>query len=253
MLPSISTLAFVVISFLEVVTAQTFDPDLVGTWSTKSNKTFTGPGFYDPVNERFTEPERTGISYSFTIDGYYENAHYRAIPNPSNPECPKGIIQWQHGVYEKQLNGSLILEPFAVDGRQLYSDPCRAKNSIYTRYNQTELFERYEVFIDPYHNIYRLNLFRFDGSPMNPMYLVYRPPQMLPTMTLNPTAPATTAGPVPTAAAGAKVKRTAAAEELFTPMNQNVLSKKTTAINVDRWWWVGVTMTGVGGLLYFCF
>ena len=50
-------------------------------------------------------------------------------------------MQWQHGSFTKQANGSLVLVPIAVDGRQLYSDPCSYKTSVYTRYNQSELFE----------------------------------------------------------------------------------------------------------------
>jgi hypothetical protein len=38
-------------------------------------------GFYDPVKDKMHEPARTGISYSFTDDGYYEEAYYRAISN----------------------------------------------------------------------------------------------------------------------------------------------------------------------------
>lgn len=59
----------------------------------------------------------------------------------TNPKCPKGIIQWQHGSFTKHANGSLTLTPIAVDGRQLYSDPCAYKNAIYTRYNTSELFK----------------------------------------------------------------------------------------------------------------
>ena len=54
---------------------------LVGTWTTKSRSVFTGPGFYDPVKDKMTEPALTGISYSFTVDGYYEEAYYRAGSN----------------------------------------------------------------------------------------------------------------------------------------------------------------------------
>jgi hypothetical protein len=57
------------------------DPQLVGTWTTSSRKVFTGPEFYDPVNDRFSEPALPGISYSFTADGYYEEAYYRANSN----------------------------------------------------------------------------------------------------------------------------------------------------------------------------
>ena len=66
---------------------------LVGTWSTSSRKVVTGPGFYDPVNDKFFEPELTGISYSFTSDGWYEEAYYRAVPNrecpPASPAPPR--------------------------------------------------------------------------------------------------------------------------------------------------------------------
>lgn len=59
----------------------------------------------------------------------------------TNPACPSGIMQWQHGKYEILANGSLITLPFEVDGRQLLSEPCNYDNAIYTRYNQSELFD----------------------------------------------------------------------------------------------------------------
>lgn len=49
-------------------------------------------------------------------------------------------MQWQHGRFYMDANGSLILQPIAVDGRQLLSEPCTYSNGIYTRYNQSELF-----------------------------------------------------------------------------------------------------------------
>lgn len=57
------------------------------------------------------------------------------------PKCPQGIIQWQHGSFEKNADGSLKLSPIKVDGRQLYSDPCSFENAIYTRYNASETFK----------------------------------------------------------------------------------------------------------------
>ncbi|EME44088.1 hypothetical protein DOTSEDRAFT_79959 [Dothistroma septosporum NZE10] len=222
---------------------------IIGTWSTKSNKTLTGPGFYNPVEDKMIEPERTGFSYSFTDDGFYEEAYYRAIANPQNPSCPAGIMQWQHGTYEKNDNGSITLTPISVDGRQLMSKPCDYDNGIYTRYNQTELFKSWEVLTDPYHNIPRLNLFKFDGSPMAPMYLAMSPPQMLPTTTLNPTT-SSTGG----AKSTNKAKRSLEYEvplnwkpQLFEANHSDVVHR----INAERLWWVGLTFTGVGGLLYF--
>jgi hypothetical protein len=94
--------------------------------------------FYDPVNDNMIEPSRPGISYSFTSDGFYEEAYYRAISNPANPACPGAIMQWQHGSYVIGSDGSLTMTPIAVDGRQLLSQPCQNSHSIYTRYNTTE-------------------------------------------------------------------------------------------------------------------
>jgi len=54
-------------------------------------------------------------------------------------------MQWQHGTYTVNANGSLSLQPFAVDGRQLLSTPCNYDNAIYTRYNQSELYQVRQV------------------------------------------------------------------------------------------------------------
>lgn len=107
--------------------------------------------------------------------------------------------------------------------------------------------QRYEQIIDPYHNIPRLNLYKFDGSPMNPMYLAYRPPQMLPTTTLNP---------MPTATATATGKNSKRGLDAEVPLDWKLkLEPKGTQhlvqhINTDRLWWFGLGLTGVGGLLY---
>jgi hypothetical protein len=80
--------------------AQTLDPKLVGTWATKANSTLTGlvrssmlknavvyllmvssKGFYNPGTDTLIEPLHTGVSYSFTDDGHFEAAWYRAIAN----------------------------------------------------------------------------------------------------------------------------------------------------------------------------
>ncbi|KAF2788914.1 hypothetical protein K505DRAFT_410614 [Melanomma pulvis-pyrius CBS 109.77] len=238
----VSSIALLVCAGLAA--AQTFPADLVGTWSSKSNSTLTGSGFYDPVNEKFTEPAHTGISYSFTADGHYEEAYYRAIANPQNPKCPQGIMQWQHGSFTKEANGSLVMAPIAVDGRQLYSDPCAYKSAIFTRYNASEMFKRYEVLTDGYRQITRLNLYKFDGSPLIPLYLAMSPPQMLPTTTLNPLTTSTPGG----AKATSKVRRS----EL--PLNHNVFEKRTPQMQrADNVWWFGVFLTTSGGVLYFLY
>lgn len=236
-----------------------FPSELVGTWSSKSNSTLTGPGFYNPQKEQLIEPSHTGISYSFTSDGFYEVAYYRAIANPVNPACPSGIMQWQHGQYQVLTNGSITTQPFGVDGRQLVSDPCNQKHSIFTRYNQSELFARYEELTDPYHNIPRLNLFKFDGSPLMPLYLVFRPPMMLPTSVLKPTGSATGAATAAATQSSNKFMFRRSLEEF----QQAWSGKRSLPMEVrqelpmlqraNTWFWFGVLTTGVGSVLYFCF
>lgn len=239
-----------------------FDPQLAGTWSSKSNKTFTGPGFYNPLKEQLIEPSHTGISYSFTGDGFYEVAYYRAIANPVNPACPGGIMQWQHGQYEHLSNGSVVTQPFAVDGRQLLSQPCDNANGIYTRYNQSELFSRYERLIDPYHNVPRLNLYRFDGSPIMPLYLAFQPPMMLPTSTLDPTDTPSSTGPEQEGA----TTQTNGRYRLRRRLNDfhqawkgkrglHMEARRESPLlgRADTWFWFGLISTGVGSVMYFFF
>ncbi|KAL4892412.1 protein rot1 [Aspergillus ambiguus] len=207
--------------------------DLVGTWSTKSRSVITGPGFYDPINDQLLEPNLTGISYSFTSTGHYEEAYYRALSNPTNPECPRGIMQWQHGTYTVDQDGTLLLRPIEVDGRQLLSDPCSYDKGVYTRYNQTEKFNSFTVSVDPYHNVRRLDLQRFDDSIMHPMYLVYQPPEMLPTDALNLASHR-----------DSKKKRHVARGETLRWFRQEDL------LNPNRWLWLGLFMTAVGGFTF---
>ncbi|KAL8917414.1 MAG: hypothetical protein Q9208_007969 [Pyrenodesmia sp. 3 TL-2023] len=231
-------------------------------------------GFYDPVNEKMFEPPLTGFSYSFTDNGFYEVAYYRAGSNrecltlidsycfgegltrnlAQQPDCPKGTIQWQHGKYHKATNGSLILDPIAVDGRQLLSDPCKYNNAIYTRYHQQEIFKQYEVFANPYDKATRLNLYGWDGAPMNPMYLAFKPPQMLPTQTLNPTSGSATGSAQSSSTGNSKRDLHLAGDEdglVQEALNRNALRKDST--KADRLWWLGVGMTALGGIGYFCF
>ena len=107
--------------------------------------------------------------------------------------------------------------------------------------------QKYEVKIDGYSKAQRLNLYRFDGAPLNPMYLAYKPPQMLPTQTLNPTA--TSEGQ---SKATGKAKRDVLEDDIFkdAPLNKHVLAKRNDPINADKWWWIGVGMTAFGGVAY---
>lgn len=166
-------------------------------------------------------------------------------------------MQWQHGRYALATNGSLKLQPIAVDGRQLTSSPCSYASSLYIRYHQPEFFLRYAVYTDPYHNVKRLDLYQFDGSPMNPMFLQYSPPQMLPTQTLNPTASAT--GAAATKTASQFKKRGVGGhfdgeqyhiENPNNKKNSGVISKDPDSFDADYLWYMGVGMIGIGSIMY---
>lgn len=123
------------------------------------------------------------------------------------PNCPMTIMQWQHGNFNIDSDAILILNPIKVDGRQLLSDPCaNDRQSIYTRYNQTESFKVTHkpnksslrnasahlcsvfqcVQRPPYHGVMRLDLQFSHGKLLHLMYLADSTPQMLPTSTLSP-------------------------------------------------------------------
>ena len=142
-------------------------------------------------------------------------------------------------------NGSLLLAPFAVDGRQLTSTPCTYGESIYERYDQPELILRYEVLTDPFHGVPRLNLYRFDGAPLNPMFLLASPPEMLPTQTLNPTSTA-----APAATGKSRVKRSAEPASRQHTFRKPVIQKPSEPYNADKWWWAGVGSIALGTVLY---
>ncbi|CDK29615.1 unnamed protein product [Kuraishia capsulata CBS 1993] len=217
------------------------DMSLVGTWSSKSNSVFTGPDFYDPVDELLIEPALPGLSYSFTEDGHFEEATYQITPNPQNHSCPVAALIYQHGTYEELKNGTLILTPFEVDGRQLLSEPCSDNGvSTYSRYHQIEKFRSYALSVDSYHGRYKLQLYESDGSAMQPLYLAYRPPLMLPTQTLNPTS----ASEATAESVSNKVKRS-----LENRFRTNAV--KNPGFDYDFWWWLSVGMMGVGSALYF--
>jgi hypothetical protein len=96
----------------------------------------------------------------------------------------------------------------------------------------------------------RLDLYMFDGSPLNPMFLAYSPPVMLPTVTLNPTATAT-------AAATGKAKRDFIGEYAL-PLNKDAVHIKRglepqplwNRLDLNILWWGGIGMTLFGGAAY---
>ena len=82
------------------------------------------------------------------------------------------------------------------------------------------------------------------------MYLAYQPPEMLPTQTLNPTATTSGAG----ASSTGKTKRDLKDVGGFVePLNKNILRRRKELVNADNWWWMGVGMTALGAIGYYCF
>lgn len=226
--------------FILIASVLADDFSLVGTWSSKSNTVFTGPGFYDPVDELLIEPDLPGISYSFTEDGYFEEAVYQITPNPQNITCPSAVLIYQHGRYTENANGSLTLEPFAVDGRQLLSQPCQDNGtSTYSRFSQVEAFRNYELSIDDFHGRYKLQLYEAYGRQFQPLYLAYRPPLMLPTVTMNPT------GADSPRETGLKLKVKRSLENRY-----KTNSIRQPKYNYDLWWWISVGLVVGGSTLY---
>jgi len=155
---------------------------IVGTWSSGSRAVQTGPGFTNPANMTFTYPRTTGVSYSFSQDGFYEIARYRFFGNGSHPTCITGVIGWVHGKYELLINGSIVLRPFG-DGYQQIQDPCAAVSNFIEPYNMTEFYRNWRIFQDPTDG-YKLHLFGFDGAPLAPQFQISTTPTMLPTRLL---------------------------------------------------------------------
>jgi len=203
---------------------------LVGTWSSGSKNVVTGPRFATPANTSFTYPPTTGISYSFTSDGYYEIARYRFTSNATKPKCITGVMNWVHGSYVVNSNSSISLTPNG-DGYQQIQDPCTAITNFVENYNLTELISLYQIFLDPTDG-YKLHLFQFDGSPLPPQFQISTTPNMLPTQKLrNVTAPpATSQG-----SSSTKSKRNAA-DGRWSQVNSQLLL-------------VGILSTFVGGIV----
>lgn len=97
----------------------------------------------------------------------------------------------------------------------------------------------------------RLDLYRFDGSPMNPMFLVSIQPVINPTSTMNPII-------TPTSKATGKAKRTSPEQDVLgisfnrkrvhsdILMGEGLLDR----IDLNMLWWAGVGMIICGGAAY---
>lgn len=94
----------------------------------------------------------------------------------------------------------------------------------------------------------RLDMYQFDDSPMNPMFLAYSPPQMLPTVTMNLMS---------TPSATGNFKRDAS-DEFEPPLNKVPVHIKrgikesfvAHRVDLDTVWWAGIGMIVFGGTAY---
>jgi hypothetical protein len=136
-----------------------------------------------------------------TSDGFYEIARYRFVSNGTVPQCVTGVINWAHGTYTLQPNGSITMVPLG-DGFQQIQDPCAAQSNFVENYNDTELYVLWQIFQDPLTG-YKLHLFQYDGSPLAPQFQVSASPNMLPT---RPLRNVSSAAP-PTTSAGLTTQR----------------------------------------------
>ncbi|EPQ27965.1 uncharacterized protein PFL1_04292 [Pseudozyma flocculosa PF-1] len=189
----------------------TMTRNLTGTWSTGSGAVLTGVNFYNPVDRSFTLPLTAGESYSFTSDGFWEQASVKWISNPSEPDCPTLHAIWQHGTYQiYPSNNTVHLEPFWGDGHQYMSAYCSTPNSqklassgpstlgtwmgvsdksdgTLAAYNQMEEFRLPTFDIDLHYGVPFDVLFLQipSGKRKNRLYKYLDPPQMLPTEQLH--------------------------------------------------------------------
>lgn len=159
------------------------------------------------MNYTFNVPETTGISFSFTEDGYFEEARYQfnangellelsslqtgvkeptlnqpglRSPPGSNPHCIQAYLLWQHGNYTLESNGSLTTQPIKADGRIQVQDPCAETTTVMTYYYEPGMYQSWAILNDVNHQQYMLQLYDYDGSLLQRMYLTYRPASMWP-------------------------------------------------------------------------
>ncbi|KAH9048740.1 chaperone for protein-folding within the ER, fungal-domain-containing protein [Lactarius hengduanensis] len=219
---SVALLALATIPALAQFDAAHNATPIGGTWASGSKNVITGSSFVNPANVSFIYPPTTGISFSFSEDGFYEIARYRMNGNGSSPQCITGVMNWAHGTFKYNDNGSMTMYPFG-DGFQQIQAPCSATSNFLENYNDTELFQLWQIFIDPTDGP-KLHMYQFDGSPLPPMFLISTTPNMLPTQPLrNVSAPSSTS-------------------------TSNVSKRSTNdAPPVGRW--ATASLTAVGGLL----
>jgi len=102
----------------------------------------------------------------------------------AKPTCITGVINWNHGNYTLNPNGSITLRP-RPDGFQQIQDPCAAISNFIEVMEAEETYTNWRIFLDASAGP-KLHLFQYDGAPLPPMFQVSRTPIMLPKENLIP-------------------------------------------------------------------
>jgi Chaperone for protein-folding within the ER, fungal len=97
-------------------------------------------------------------------------------------------MNWVHGTFTYNANGSLTMTPFG-DGFQQIQNACAANSDFIESYNDTELYQSWQITTDAVLGPI-LQLYQFDQSPISPMTLYSASPVMLPTQSLRSVSPA---------------------------------------------------------------
>jgi hypothetical protein len=94
---------------------------------------------------------------------------------------------WQHGTYTQNSNGTLTLNPFEGDGRQLVQNSCTSTSSSIAAYDQKESMTGFNIRLEMHFgaSAYYLQMYDFAGVPKPWLWQTYNPPQMLPTQQLH--------------------------------------------------------------------
>ncbi|TNY21420.1 chaperone for protein-folding within the ER, fungal-domain-containing protein [Rhodotorula diobovata] len=144
----------------------------VGTWTTGTGGPLTGPAFGVPFNNSFAYPNVSGYSFSFTEDGYFEQAQFTWNSNATDPHCIEAVVLWQHGTYEVNSDGSITTDPtpFKGDGRIQIQNACASVSSRLDYYNQPGVYKAWSV--SDWRGLTMLRLSQYDGKLMPRLYLV---------------------------------------------------------------------------------
>ncbi|GAA6011238.1 hypothetical protein JCM10207_008273 [Rhodosporidiobolus poonsookiae] len=149
----------------------------VGIWSTGNGDVLTGTAFGVPYNNSFNYPRVAGYSFSFTDDGYFEQAQFTWTSNATDHHCIEASVLWAHGTYEVLANGSITTDPtvFKGDGRVQAQNACKSTSSNIYYYNEKGLFKTWAT--SEWRGKTMLRLGSYDGSLLPRMYKVSDTPR----------------------------------------------------------------------------